>query len=248
MNMRLKPALNYELRNMLLSSASFFAVIVVIVIVSVFATGINGSSVSFNGYCVASTICLFVFGIVEPRSCLRLCAQLGVSRRSAFIGNLAAAVATALALAVAGEFLLALGRFISGGKLFIADLYQIIYLGDWDTAGAPLTAVQHLMSIVFNTLLMISAYCGGMFLSCLFWRLNKIWTVVTAVSIPVLLNLIPLLIYRSAAATRVISAFFSWTVASVGNLLSIFVLLGLICAVIAWLLVRKANIKAPTSK
>ncbi len=248
MNMNFKPAFQYELKNMLLGSATFFAAIVVLIAITVVASTRGSANVSFSGYCISSTICLFVFGVVEPRPCLRLCAQLGVSRRTAFLCNIAAAIVAAFFLAVAGELLLSAGRLASRGELVIADLYQLIYLGGRYQVPLALSFPQHLINILFNTLLSAAAYCGGMFFTYLFWRLNKVWTVVTAISIPVVLNVVPLLLSRSASITRAAASFFSWLGASVWNSLFVFVLLSALLCIICYLLVRNANIKAPLNK
>ena len=248
MKMNFKPVFRQELRNMLLGCAPFFGAMVVITFGSLLLAGRVSSEITFSGYGITAAICLFVFGVVQPRPCLRLCAQLGISRRTAFLGNLAATALTALALAVGGEALLAAGRALGGSNVFFADLYQLFYVNASVEAQVALSFGQHLSSILLNTLLALMCYCGGMFFTYLFWRLNKFWTVVAALAIPVVLNLVPWLIYRNPAAARVAGAFFGWLKASAWDLLLAFVLGAAALCAVCWLLVRRANIKAPTGR
>lgn len=242
MNMNCKPAFKYELKNMLIGCAQFFAVIVGIVIASFILANRFDGRISFSGFGFTGAICLFVFGIVEPRPCLRLCSRMGVSRRTAFLCNVAAAIVASLLLAIGGEAVLAIGKAAGNSNVYLSDLYELIYIG------SAQTFLQHVGGALFNTLLMLFAYCGGMFFTYLFWRLNKGWTIVAALSIPVLLNLVPLLIYKNAGVARAMNGLLSWILASAGNLMLCFVLLSAVLCAVCWLMVRRANIKAPSGK
>lgn len=248
MTMKFKPVLRYELRNLMLSTLPYMAVLLAVVCLTAVLNSRGANDVTFGGISVASAICLFVFGIVEPRPCLRLCAQLGVSRRTAFLSNLISAFATTLLLAVFGEILLLGGRVLNAGGFLAVDLYQMIFLGGFDAMDAVMSLPQHLISILFSTLMMTMAYCFGMFFTYMFWRLNKLWTVVAALCIPLLFNVVPWLLTLWPAATKALSAFFLWQSTSVWNMLLVFVITAALLCVICWLLVRRANIKAPAGK
>lgn len=248
MKMNIRPVFRYQARDMLLGIVPFFAVITALVAGSYILVNYVPGDVSFSGFGIASIVCLFVYGVVEPRPCMRLSAQMGVSRRTAFLGNLAAACLTAVCLALGGELLLFVAGSLGGERVYLADLYQLIYISREAGTAASLTLAQHGSSILFNALMMTLAYCGGMFFTYLFWRLNKFWTVAAALAIPLLLNLIPLLISRSPVAVRAAGAFFHWLIASGWNLMALCLLLSALLCLVCWLLVRRANIKAPSGK
>ncbi|MCI2056923.1 MAG: hypothetical protein LKJ86_07225 [Oscillibacter sp.] len=247
MKMNLKPVFRYEMRDYLMGSWPFFAVIVAIVIASFAGAFLfNGGEVSFMGYGMAACICLFVFGVVEPRPALRLCAQMGVSRRTAFVGNLISAVADCAILALAGEILFTIAKVFAGSRMAFSDIYQLFYQNEH--LMEQLSIGGHVLSILLNTACMLAAYCLGMFFTFLFWRLSKVWCVVAAVAIPLTLNIVPAAVYRCVPLARAARAFIDLLASSAWNLMGFLVIVAAVFAVISYLLVRKANIKAPTSK
>ena len=243
MKMNFKPAFRYQFSSFLKGSAVIY--LILIVVVAGFLIGTmsisteSASSISFTGFSITATIYLFVMGIVEIRNDLRLCLQYGVSRRTAFLSELTAVLAASAILAVAGELLTGLAQAlaVNNTKLFVADLYQLIFVGA-DTAS--LTLSQHVLSALFNSSLMFAACVGGMFFSLTFWRLNKLWTIVVAISIPVLLNLIPNAISWLGID---LSPFVRWITSSVFCFVLFFMLLALLFGIINWLLLRRANIR-----
>lgn len=254
MHMNLKPAFRYQFRDYFKGTGVFFLAMAVIVAVSlILATYSQHGNISFSGFGVAAAICLFILGIVTPRSNLRLCAQFGVSRRTAFISLLLAALVDTVILSLAGELLLYIGQSVGTGigNLFFADLYQLIYLG---THPMFLSISQHVMSVLLNSSLILLLFVFGMFFTFLFWRLNKVWTIIVAVAIPILINVIPALLYKlnfsllSPAIDRFIHGLRHIFASSVWNLMALFLLLSVILAGIDWLLIRRANIREPASK
>lgn len=245
MKMRLRPVLRYELRDMALGCLPFFGVMTLIVLIAAYVNSRYQANVSFTAYGFTFAICLFVYGIVSPRACLRLCAQLGVSRRTGFVCCLAAALCTALLLSLGGELLQAMGSALGGAQsVQLSDMYQMIYAQD---GGAPALSL-HGLSFVFNASLMLALFCGGMFFTFLFWRLSRFWTVVAALAIPVVINGAAFLAYRSAAVARAVSAVFAWGLSSVWNAVAAFLALAVVLAAIDWLLVRRANVRASGSR
>lgn len=251
MRMNWKPMYRYQTREFLLGALPFFAVIAAVVALSFVGTFLfNGGEISFSGYGAAAAICMLVFGVVIPRQHLRIGAQFGVSRRTVFFAELAAALTASLALAAAGELLLGAARAVSGPRLFFADLYQLFYQNA--ALKERLTMGQHGMSVLFNTFLVFACFCFGTFFTCLFWRLSKVWTIITAVCIPLAMNGIPLLAYRLGgrvgAVQTAATAFAAWFARSGWNAMAVFAAAAALFAVIGWLLVRRVNIKAPTGK
>ncbi|MEA5038868.1 MAG: hypothetical protein VB086_03425 [Clostridiaceae bacterium] len=251
MHMNLKPAFRYQFRDYLKGTGVFFLVMVVIFAASVIGARYSHGNVSFFGISMATAICLFILGIATPRSNLRLCVQFGVSRRTAFISLLLAVLADIVILSLAGELLLYVGQSVGAsiGNLSFRDLYQMLYLG---THPMFLSISQHIMSVLLNSSLTLLLFVFGMFFTFLFWRLNKIWTIIVAVAIPLLINVIPAILYKLGSSFPAIGQFFralqSVFTSSVWNLMALFLLLSVILAGIDWLLIRLANIKEPASK
>lgn len=249
MTMNFWPAFRYHFKEHLKSSGIFYGINVCIVIASFFVCFFTGGSMSYSGYGVACAIFLLVVGIVVPRQDLRLCIQLGVSRRTAFLSGLASVLVNSTLLAAAGELLLGIASraSLANVHLSFADLYQISYLESLLT----LNAGQHLIGLLLNLFLMFCLFSIGLLLTFLFWRLNKAWTIVVAVLIPVLVCVIPAFSVRLSltfpAFNRFLSTLGSWLSASPWHSMLLCILISALFCAVGWLLVRRVNIRAPSS-
>ena len=241
MKLNIKPAFRYQFGSFFKGSVIIFLILIVIIAASMIGTVYisDNSTMNFTGYCITSTIFLFVMGIVNIRSDLRLCLQYGVSRRTAFISELLAVLSASVILSVAGELLTGVAQSLSNGssKLFVADLYQLIYVGPDITS---LTLGQHVLSALFNTSLVFAACLSGMFFSLMFWRLSKVWTIIVAVAIPLLINIVPIILYKAGVNLK---PFINWVSSSPFNFVLFCLLIAAMFGIIDWLLLRKANIK-----
>ena len=243
MKMNIKPAFRYQFSSFLKGSIVVYLVLIIIVasfmVGTLYISPDSTSVVSFTGYSITAAIFLFVMGIVNIRGDLRLCLQYGVSRRTTFVSELLAILSASVILAAAGELLTGITQVLSTGnsKFFVADLYQLIYVGP-DIAS--LTFSQHLLSTLFNTSLTFCACLFGMLFSLMFWRLNKVCTVIVAISIPVLFNAVPLLLSKAGVD---LTPFVNWIASSPFCFVLFFLLLAALFGIIDWLLLRRANIK-----
>ena len=241
MKMNLKPAYRYQFGGLLKSGAVFYLIMTVATAGYLIAASRLGrnSTTNFTAYGLSFTIFMFVVGIVSIRNDIRLCLQLGVSRRTTFIGDILAAISVALILGIAGELLMGFAQYIARGipNCSVSDLYQLIYLGPETTP----TLVQHLLGALFNAGLFMAASLFGIFFSLMFWRLNKIWTVIVAIAIPFVLNGGPILLVRLGVD---VSPYFKWAISSPYNFILSCLIVSALLAMIDWLLLRKANVKA----
>lgn len=243
MKMNFKPAFRYQFGNYIRGSVVVFLIIFLIVSVAlVFSLSFDAgssSSISISGYGFAAIIFLFVMGIVSIRNDLRLCLQFGVSRRTAFLSELLAVMAVSVVIVAAGELLNGIAKlFLADNKhFFVGDFYQIIYLKN---TSSILTLGQHVQSALMNFSLVFSACIGGMFFSLLFWRLSRTWTIIVAVSIPLLLNLVPAALYKLGVNFK---PFIHWLAASPYYLVLFALALAVFFGIINWLLLRNANIR-----
>lgn len=248
MKMNLMPAFKYRFGESIRSITGFFAVMVLIFILfTAYFSGSAGAYGEFSLSCfgVAGAIALFVVGICTVREHLRLCLQMGVGRSTAFISEAVSAVLVCLALAVGGELLMTAAQTaaVGRGNVHIVDIYQLLYVGfEPDT----LSFSQHIYGALVNAALFICGYAGGAFISLVFYRLPKVWKIVVAVGVPLLLMLVfPIAISESglgdAFSTAVISVF-NWMGESAVNWVLMFTGSAAVLAVLNWLLLRRAPI------
>ena len=250
--MNLKPAMRYQARDYVVSALIFAGVNLLIVVAMVagllyFQVKTGTDSISYNGYTLSCTIFLFICGLIVPRQVTRLCAQLGVCRRTAFLSLFPPMILASLLLAVLGEGMLGIAREVSasrGGPPLFSDLFALIYLGE---TGSP-TLVQHGLAALFGVTYMLAGFCLGLFLTFLFWRLNKVGCIIAALAIPAVLVGLPAL----AALFPTLFAPVIRLATRLGQLWTAspwwamaFALIGaLVFAVISWLLIRRTNIRA----
>ena len=252
MNKRnIAPALRYNLHDYFRAAGIFYVIIAVITVV-IIATFLlqkqpAGSDYSIIMFSMAATITVFVFGICSVRDDLRLCLQHGVGRISAFWAELVASVLVCLALAVACELLLALTQFATQNydNIFVGDIYQLVFLREQTGA---LSVSQHLAGILFSFPLLLVAHSCGMFFSLLFFRLNKRWTVIVAIGLPVFfliglpyLSTIPAI---SHVLGPVVIKSLDFIFSGVGQWSLCLFLAALILTFLNWLLIRRTPIKA----
>ena len=109
--MRLKPAIRYQLHEVWVGGFVFFLVNVGFVALCFLGLlkvqGLDGEGFAFSWYDFSCAIYFFLFGLILPRQAARLCVQMGVSRRTAYLSFFLSALPAALAMAVAGQVLLA---------------------------------------------------------------------------------------------------------------------------------------------
>ncbi len=252
MTMHLKPILRYQLRDYLTSGAVLFLVNVLLVagvFIGLISFGPSDTEISLSSYGFTCAIFLFVFGIVVPRQSMRIGVQLGVCRRTTFLGSLLSTAIAALALAAAGELLLTLLQVMTASlpNLYVGDLYAMLYQDM-----AALTPGQHLISLLFSACLMLCCWTAGCFFTFLFWRLNKIGCVIAGISIPVVLNGVPFLLYYYSRPLAPLVSFLNLlatrAAASPWFAMGLFLVVGGIIALICWLLIRNANIRGTSLK
>lgn len=252
--MNIRPAYRYRILASLRGAGIFYGVMILVtaaVAVSFIKTTISfggeTSSGSFSSYGASACIMAFVFGICYVREDLRLCIQHGIGRRTVFVSELLSALSICIIVAVAGELLLATAQAVTAEykNLQISDLYQGIY-ADWKLR--ELSLGQHFESMLLNLSMLLGAYMAGMFISLTFYRLNKVWKIIVAVGAPVLLFVgLPILLNATGPAPkmgRMMAGFMDWVLSSPWAWVFVFMLGAVALAILNWLLIRHAPIKA----
>lgn len=240
--MKIKSALKYKYKGAVKSILIFFTVLTLLLFgMALWFSQLAGenSTTYFSGYSFAAIIMMFVVGICSVRDDLRLFIQNGIARKTAFVSEIAVALFSAIVVSIGGEIFMLMGRLVSGRveRFFVQDLYPVIYAG----GSTSLTVWQHIESIALSSAFILAAFAGGMFFSLMFYRLNKAWSIVAAVSIPfVLLGLIPNLLYRYYAQT---SAVVNFVAASSWNFVLVLLLLSVLTLFIDWMFARRVHIR-----
>lgn len=187
-----RPVFIYLFTDMLKGMAVFFGIMVIIYAafitgwLTITAKGFDGD-MNLSAYGISCAITLFVVGISTIRENMRLMLQNGIGRKTMFFMQLAAAAAVSCIMAAAGELLTTAAQAIAGSseKLIISDIFSVVT----NNTGS-MSFVQHLESILALFILFVSSYLWGAFLSLMFLRLNKMWTIVVAVGGPVFFTMI----------------------------------------------------------
>lgn len=254
MKMNILPAFRFRFRESLKVVGTFYLVMILITAaltigyISFYVSSEDGSiSGSFSAFAMASSCALFVTGICSVREDLRLCIQHGVSRITSFVSGLLAALLSCIILAASGELLTAVAQAVTADyeNYFVSDLYQMLYA---DGKFASLSLGGHIVSIVFNFSMMASAYMAGMFISMVFYRLNKAWTIVVAVGAPVFVfAVLPILMQAAGSesfVSRMLAGLVDWILSSPWAWISFFIIGAVVLIILDWLLMRRAPIKA----
>ena len=240
--MNLKPAIRYQLKDYRTAGLVLFlvnAALMSLAVVGLFSINLDGEF-SYTAYGFSAAIFMLVSGILFVRQTVRLCAQMGTGRKTAFLSLFPAAILFALLLSVAGEVLMGGAQMIARNyaDVYFNDLYGIIFVG-FDSI---LTPLQHGISALFSTCLMLACYGFGLFCSALFWRLNKIGCVIAGILMgAAFLFGLP---FVSLQFTTEMEMLMNFCFASPWNCMGTFLVVFLFFSIIAWFLVRNVHIRA----
>lgn len=241
----IRALIKFRIRDSFIGAASFMAVITTVLIILLIATSgadpkLGGKGV-FAGYTVAAAITLFVFGICTIRDDLRLGIQNGLSRKSVFLAEVLSTAAVSAFVALYGEIYTTLGSALCNPEIMaVVDIYQMLFLPE----NAAMSFLAHLQSIASGFLLMLFCYFLGAFFSLMFYRLNKLWTIIVAVSIPIMVsNVLPML-YLLLYTMTPFKAFFDGMVRDPNIFCIGLLIFSAIIVGIDYLLIRRASIRS----
>ena len=238
MNTRFGRAFRYEVRNYFRAVAILWLVMALIpaamLAITYFLAGETAMEGSFNGYSIAVGMFGLVLGMVGLRENQRVLNQNGVSRRSAFLADVAALAVAAVLVAAGVTVIMGAYQTVLGGqgRLLITDLYQVIYEGP--SAGAGIGGLVR----------------GAIFSAAVGWRLNKFWTILISVTVPLVLifGSVPLISWLGTtsagrAAVEALAAFGQFLAASPWNAAAVLLAMGAAFFALSWLLLRRAMIR-----
>ena len=252
MNTRFGRAFRYEMRNYFRAVAVLWLVMALLpaamLALAYFLAGETAMESSFNGYSMAVGMFGLILGMVGLRENQRVLNQNGVSRRSAFLADVAALAVAAVLVAVGVSVIMGAYQAVLGGegRLLITDLYQLIY--EPSSAGTDLGALVR--SAVFSAVAGWMLAAMGQFCSALYWRLNKFWTILVSVTVPLVLifGSVPLISWLGTtsagrAAVEALAAFGQFLAASPWNAAAVLLAMGAAFFALSWLLLRRAMIR-----
>ena len=132
------------------------------------------------------------------------------------------------------------------GRLLITDLYQVIYEGP--SAGVGIGGLVR--GAIFSAAVGWMLAALGQFCSALYWRLNKFWTILISVTVPLVLifGSVPLISWLGTtsagrAAVEALAAFGQFLAASPWNAAAVLLAMGAAFFALSWLLLRRAMIR-----
>ena len=252
MNTPFGRAFRYEVRNYFRAAAILWLAMALIpaamMAIAYFLAGETAAESSFNGYSVAVGMFGLVLGMVSLRENQRVLNQNGVSRRSAFLADVAALAVAAVLVAVGVSVIMGAYQAVLGGqgRLLITDLYQVLYEGP--SAGTGMGGLAR--GAIFSAVVGWMLAALGQFCSALYWRLNKFWTILVSVAVPLALifGSAPLLTWLDTtsagqAAVEALAAFGRFLAASPWNAAAVLLAMGAAFFAVTWLLLRRAMIR-----
>ena len=252
MNTRFGRAFRYEVRNYFRAVAILWLVMALIpaamLAITYFLAGETAMEGSFNGYSIAVGMFGLVLGMVGLRENQRVLNQNGVSRRSAFLADVAALAVAAVLVAVGVSVIMGAYQAVLGGqgRLLITDLYQVLYEGP--SAGTGMGGLAR--GAIFSAVVGWMLAALGQFCSALYWRLSKFWTILVSVAVPLalLFGSVPLVSWMDTtsagqAAVEALAAFGRFLAASPWNAAAVLLAMGAAFFAVTWLLLRRAMIR-----
>lgn len=253
MNTPFGRAFRYEMQNYFRAVAVLWLAMALIpaamMALAYFLAGETAAESSFNGYSMAVGMFGLVLGMVGLRENQRVLNQNGVSRRSAFLADVAALAVAALLVAVGVSVIMGAYQAVLGadGRMLITDLYQVLYEGP--SAGAGIGDL--VQGAIFSAVVGWMLAALGQFCSALYWRLNKFWTILVSVAVPLalLFGSAPLVSWMDTtsagqAAVEALAAFGRFLAASPWNAAAVLLAMGAAFFAVTWLLLRRAMIRA----
>ena len=201
MKMKLKAAVRYYLNDFKKPVIIFYGVVMALFLIQLLmAALLHSDSAASGGMESASAIFLFVVGLNSFKAQFRLFLQNGLSRKTLFAGFVAGLALLAAAMTLID---LAFGWFRG---LFTP--YTSAYMDRFGTLYADGSSFKALADgLLWSFLAYVTAGMTGLFITCLYYRMNKALKLAVSIGVPALVFIvIPLVdsLYTNGA----ISAFF----------------------------------------
>lgn len=233
---------------------TFFSKIAIVSFSSASSVGVVGDShtMVMSGINGASAIFIFIVGLNTCRENLRFSLQNGVSRKSLFLARLCTAGVVSLFMALMDQILHTLiSLFLvaqSNSHQVSVSLFQQLYP---HANGNPVQ--EFFLSVIFGFFLLLLMFNLGYAINMLFYRMNKLGKVLVSAGVPAALIFgIPAIkaldtLYFGerlrAFSSAYIEPVLDFAFNAVPNCLVSLFLLAALCALLDWLLLRRAIVR-----
>lgn len=173
--MKVKQTLKYYAWETGKTLGIYYIVILCLQVASLILSGAITGRFDLSNISIDSTtgIFLFVFGLNMFKSPLRLLAQNGISRKTQFVCT----ALTALGLAVAATLV----EWVY--SLIVGSGYESLFLTIY-SRGLLTAAQSTLLNLGWNCLGYLAAFCVGLMITTLYYRMNKALKVLVSVGVP----------------------------------------------------------------
>jgi len=249
--MTLKAAYKYQLSDMKRPVIIFYCVIFTILI---FLTGAVTASASSGASTMSyldfsSAIFLFVAGLCSFKEPFLMLLQNGVSRKTVFRSKVLTTLSVVSVMALIDKMILLLGKAAAGvyGNFKYFSLYEQAYA---DPLLREAAFLLHMKMFLFDFLMCFTSVWLGIFITVLFYRLNRVGKIAVGAGVPVALTfvfpLIDSLLFHSKISSSIIRFLdFAFGIASRSPLSAMisFAVLSAILGALSWLLMRRAVVR-----
>ena len=238
------PAVKYRLAEIKKVVAIYTLVVILVIALTAGLTytfirvdGVN--NISFSGLSLAGAITILVVGIVSIRESLRLMNQFGTGRKSVFLSEALSAIIFSFAIAIIDELLVLVTFTITKGSVLVfSNIYKDLSVEN------GISFIGSLTSILLGGLSLVTVYFAGMLISLIFYRINKFWRIVISICIPTAIAFGITKLFSALISDQEISISFDLFYLITLNLFLIILAIAAILALLTWLLLRRAPVKA----
>lgn len=181
---QLKPAFRFYMGEYIRPVAIFYLVMVLLIGLSAVLTvtvQTGGEAFFISGTEMTTAIFLFVCGCVSFKEYFHFLLQNGVSRPTQFLGFLGAVTLVCAFCAVVDQSLLALLGLVEPTE----SLYGMLFL-----QGQARSLATVLAGILWCIPVYMLAFLGGYFITTLYYRMNKLLKTVVSIGVPALCILV----------------------------------------------------------
>lgn len=238
----IKSALRFRMKSNLQAVGVLVGVVALVVLsiilgVTTFRFEGFSENVTLSMFGFAAIIFSFVMGITTVREDLRLFIQHGIGRKTTFIVNLLATAITSLVLAVACCIFIQLPA-VFNTSVTLTDIYQQMFFRD--TIGHALPFADLMVCGLLCFVVCCCAQLSGIIVSLVYYRVNRFWTVVISIAVPLFFIVgVPFLTASAPGGGPTIPASLllsPWFAIAVGAAIA------LVFACLVWPLMRKVAI------
>lgn len=181
--MRINAALRYQLYDKIRPLAIFYFVIYAIHLLINFSITSDSGEVYISGFESASLVFIFIMALASCKETLMLFLQNGISRKTFFVSFLTVIAIVALLMSAVDIINnLIFAQFSNYQSLFGQIYHQGVTI--------QVTAAGILANFLWNWTVYISAAAFGLFVGCLYFRMNKWQKLTVSIGVPVLLFLV----------------------------------------------------------